>query len=61
MTTATESAARDVLGYVQGVLTTEANAVSDNPIVFPETGEVLSGGNFHGMPVAVACVKTRCR
>jgi len=47
-------AARDVLGYVQGVLTTEANAVSDNPIVFPDTGEVKSGGNFHGMPVAVA-------
>ena len=47
-------AARDVLGYVQGVLTTEANAVSDNPIVFPDTGEVISGGNFHGMPVAVA-------
>jgi histidine ammonia-lyase len=47
-------AARDVLGYVQGVLTIEANAVSDNPIVFPETGEVKSGGNFHGMPVAVA-------
>lgn len=47
-------AARDVLGYVQGVLTIEANAVSDNPIVFPGTGEVKSGGNFHGMPVAVA-------
>ena len=47
-------AARDVLAYVRGVLTTEANAVSDNPIVFPGTGEVLSGGNFHGMPVAVA-------
>jgi histidine ammonia-lyase len=47
-------AARDVLAYTRGVLTTEANAVSDNPIVFADTGDVLSGGNFHGMPVAVA-------
>jgi histidine ammonia-lyase len=36
------------------VLLTEADAVSDNPLVFPETGEVLSGGNFHGEPVAFA-------
>jgi histidine ammonia-lyase len=47
-------ATRDVLAYVQGVLTIEANAVSDNPIVFADSGDVLSGGNFHGMPVAVA-------
>jgi histidine ammonia-lyase len=32
----------------------EANAVSDNPLVFPDTGEVLSGGNFHAEPVAFA-------
>jgi histidine ammonia-lyase len=32
----------------------EANAVSDNPIVFPDAGEVLSGGNFHAEPVALA-------
>ncbi|HWK44546.1 MAG TPA: histidine ammonia-lyase [Stellaceae bacterium] len=32
----------------------EANAVSDNPLVFPDTGEVLSGGNFHAEPVAMA-------
>jgi histidine ammonia-lyase len=32
----------------------EANAVSDNPIVLPDDDEVLSGGNFHGQPVAVA-------
>ena len=31
----------------------EANAVSDNPLVFPETGEALSGGNFHAEPVAL--------
>lgn len=33
----------------------EANAVTDNPLVFPETGEILSGGNFHAEPVAIAC------
>lgn len=36
------------------VLVDEANAVSDNPLVFPETGEVISGGNFHAEPVAFA-------
>jgi histidine ammonia-lyase len=36
------------------VLLIEADAVSDNPLVFPETREVLSGGNFHGEPVAFA-------
>lgn len=35
-------------------LRTEANAVSDNPLVFADTGEVLSGGNFHAEPVAIA-------
>jgi len=35
------------------VLIDEANAVSDNPLVFPETGEVISGGNFHAEPVAL--------
>jgi histidine ammonia-lyase len=36
------------------VLVTEANAVSDNPLVFAESGEILSGGNFHAEPVAFA-------
>ncbi|HEY0615551.1 MAG TPA: histidine ammonia-lyase [Candidatus Elarobacter sp.] len=36
------------------ILVDEANAVSDNPLVFPETGEVISGGNFHAEPVALA-------
>ena len=36
------------------VLIDEANAVSDNPLVFPDTGEVISGGNFHAEPVALA-------
>ena len=47
-------AARDALGYVRRVLETEINAVTDNPLVFPEDGRVLSGGNFHGQPVAIA-------
>ena len=33
----------------------EMNAATDNPMVFAETGELLSGGNFHGEPVAIAC------
>ena len=47
-------ATRDALGYVRRVLETEINAVTDNPLVFPEDGRVLSGGNFHGQPVAIA-------
>ena len=47
-------ATREVLRFVRGVLEVESNAVSDNPIVLPEDAEVLSGGNFHGQPVAVA-------
>ncbi|MBX9579759.1 MAG: histidine ammonia-lyase, partial [Gemmataceae bacterium] len=44
----------DLFGHAAGVLATEANGVSDNPLVFPDTGEVLSGGNFHAEPVAFA-------
>jgi histidine ammonia-lyase len=47
-------ATREVLRFVRGVLEVETNAVSDNPIVLPDDDEVLSGGNFHGQPVAVA-------
>ena len=36
------------------MLATEANGVSDNPLIFPEDGEALSGGNFHAEPVAFA-------
>ena len=32
----------------------EANSVTDNPLVFPEDGEFISGGNFHGEPIALA-------
>jgi histidine ammonia-lyase len=48
-------ATRDAAAYVRGVLEVEVNSVSDNPIVLPDDDEVRSGGNFHGMPVAVAC------
>lgn len=47
-------AARNALAYVRGVLEVEANSATDNPLLFPdeEGGIVLSGGNFHGQPVA---------
>jgi len=44
----------DVLRHVCSVLETEANAVTDNPLVFAESRAVLSGGNFHAEPVAFA-------
>ena len=44
----------DNLRHASGLLETEANAVTDNPLVFPDSGEVLSGGNFHAEPVAFA-------
>ncbi|MGI9271765.1 MAG: histidine ammonia-lyase [Woeseiaceae bacterium] len=44
----------DVLRHVCSVLQTEANAVTDNPLVFAESQAVLSGGNFHAEPVALA-------
>jgi histidine ammonia-lyase len=59
-------AVRDALGYLHGVLDIEMNSATDNPLVFPEGGAgprdalatgqglVISGGNFHGEPVALA-------
>jgi histidine ammonia-lyase len=44
----------DTLRFAVGVIEREANAVSDNPLVFADTGEILSGGNFHAEPVAIA-------
>jgi len=44
----------DVLRHVCTVLETEANAVTDNPLVFTDSKSVLSGGNFHAEPVALA-------
>jgi histidine ammonia-lyase len=47
-------AALDVLRSAATLLETEANGVSDNPLIYPEDGEALSGGNFHAEPVAFA-------
>ncbi|MBB5944409.1 histidine ammonia-lyase [Xanthomonas sp. 3307] len=47
-------AALDVMRQAATTLATEANGVSDNPLVFSDTGEALSGGNFHAEPVAFA-------
>jgi histidine ammonia-lyase len=50
-------AVRDVLSHVAGVLETEAGSATDNPLIFPEgagRGQVISGGNFHGAPLAYA-------
>ena len=44
----------DVMRSAAATLEIEANGVSDNPLVFPESGEVLSGGNFHAEPIALA-------
>lgn len=55
-------ATRDTLAHVRSVLEVEVNAVTDNPLIFPgdddgdvPEGAVISGGNFHGMPVAAVC------
>jgi histidine ammonia-lyase len=47
-------AARDALTYCDGVFAAELGAVTDNPLIFPDDGEVLTGGNFHGQPLALA-------
>jgi histidine ammonia-lyase len=44
----------DVLKHVEQVFTNELNAVTDNPTIFPEEDMILSGGNFHGQPLALA-------
>ncbi|BDP44098.1 histidine ammonia-lyase (plasmid) [Deinococcus aetherius] len=43
----------DVIAHAERVLATEFASVTDNPLIFPETGEVVSGGNFHGQPLAL--------
>jgi histidine ammonia-lyase len=45
---------RDTLTYVRGIIETELNSATDNPLVFAQEGEVLSGGNFHGQPISIA-------
>jgi len=50
----THGAARDALAFARAALTIEANGATDNPMVFAEDNEILSGGNFHGAPIAIA-------
>lgn len=47
-------AAREALAWARGIVDVEMNAGTDNPMVFAEDGEMISGGNFHGAPVALA-------
>ena len=47
-------AARDAVAYARKVIETEINSATDNPLIFADDGECLSGGNFHGQPVSVA-------
>lgn len=47
-------AVMDLIAQAGRTLLIESNAVTDNPLVFPDTGEVISGGNFHAEPVAFA-------
>lgn len=44
----------DQIRHVSQIIITECNAVSDNPLVFSDEGDILSGGNFHGEPIALA-------
>jgi histidine ammonia-lyase len=47
-------AARETLAWVRHIVATEMNAATDNPMVFADTEEIISGGNFHAAPVAIA-------
>jgi histidine ammonia-lyase len=47
-------AVRDALAQVRATLAVELNSATDNPLVFADSGEVISGGNFHGQPLAMA-------
>ena len=46
-------ASRNSLQSARGVFENEVNAVTDNPLIFPELDQILSGGNFHGQPLAL--------
>jgi len=47
-------AVRDALAHAREIVETETGSATDNPLVFVDSGEVLSGGNFHGAPLALA-------
>ena len=46
-------ATRDAVAHVEKIVTQEINSVTDNPLVFPDDDLILSGGNFHGQPLAI--------
>ena len=47
-------ASKDVITHVKSIFTTELNSVTDNPTIFIEEDKIISGGNFHGQPLAMA-------
>lgn len=47
-------ACKDALKYVESIVETEINSVTDNPTIFPKENKIISGGNFHGQPLAMA-------
>ncbi len=47
-------ATKDALEYVEKTLIAEINSVTDNPLIFPDENKILSGGNFHGQPLALS-------
>ncbi|KKW27627.1 MAG: histidine ammonia-lyase [Candidatus Kaiserbacteria bacterium GW2011_GWB1_52_6] len=47
-------ASRDVIRFAADIVRTKMNSITDNPIIFPEENAILSGGNFHGQPLAFA-------
>jgi histidine ammonia-lyase len=47
-------AVREALRFVRETVTIEANSATDNPMVFADTDDIVSGGNFHGAPIAIA-------
>jgi len=47
-------ATKDAISYVASVLLTEINSVTDNPTIFPDEDKIVSGGNFHGQPLAIS-------
>jgi len=47
-------ASKDMIDYVTGIFETEINSVTDNPTIFPEEDLIISAGNFHGQPLAIA-------
>ena len=47
-------ASKDAIAYVQRTIINEINSVTDNPLIFPDENRIISGGNFHGQPLALS-------